>query len=345
MNGLSPEENPHIPNSPARALFLMVCAQFCFSVMTLLIKQAHKIETFHAQSLNQVRVHFGTWESVFFRCFPMMLMSVFLHQHRSKKGVLHPPITLHNVRWLLVRGIVGAASMACFFHGALNIPLGLASFFVNSSVFLIGLLGHAFLKERLTLQRTMFAVSGLAGVGLILGAGLDSTNAAANSSSLDYLISFISGILAAFAYFSVRKMPSIPGNTIIFSLSASGVALATGSFLIFEPLSLPKSGIALTLLLFSSVPAIVAQFLMTRAFKTGEAGFVALGQYSGPVFATLFGYSVFSEVLTPLQWLGALIALLFGVLLPLMETNIASKRPAQLTIATLRIVKERIRLP
>jgi len=84
---------------------------------------------------------------------------------------------------------------------------------------------------------------------------------------------------------------------------------------------------------------------MTRAFKTGEAGFVALGQYSGPVFATLFGYYIFSEVLTSLQWLGALIALLFGVLLPLMETNIASKRPVRLSIATLRLVKERIRFP
>lgn len=332
-------------HSPASALLLMVSAQFCFSIMTLLIKMASSIEIQHAQQRNLQPTHFGTWESVFFRCFPMMLISAFLYFNRRRKGSAHPTLSSNNLRWLLVRGVLGATSMACFFHGALTIPLGLASFFVNSSVFLIGLLGHVFLQEKMTLARVLFALSGLSGVALILGSGLGDGFAQSASTRFDYSIAFLSGVLAAFAYFSVRKMPSVPGNTIIFSLSACGVVLATLSFVIFEPIALPKSPAALTLLVASSLPAIVAQFLMTRAFKTGEAGFVALGQYSGPVFATLLGFFVFSEILSPLQCLGALIALLFGVLLPLMDTTGTAKAPRYWPMTAFKFFKERIRLP
>lgn len=210
------------------------------------------------------------------------------------------------------------------------------------SVFLIGLLGHIFLNERMTFTRTLFALSGLLGVALTLSAGLLSNKGEATSTPIDYIISFLAGVLAAIAYFSVRKMPSIPGNTIILSLSASGALLALGNFLFVERMRIPESTTALLLLIASSLPAIVAQFFMTRAFKTGEAGFVALGQYSGPVFATVIGSVAFSEVLTPLQWLGALMAILFGVLLPLLDTRWNTLRRGKILLAALRLKKERI---
>jgi S-adenosylmethionine uptake transporter len=299
----------------------MISAQFFFSLMTYFIKWAHTLEAFHSRGTESNSIPFGTWESVLFRCFPMMLISISLHLKKSISGFRHPSLSRRDIVWLSTRGILGAASMACFFHGTLTIPLGIASFFVNSSVFLIGLLGHYFLKETMTLTRSIFALSGLSGVALILTTSLRIQDTSMSSQFMDYLISFSAGVLSAFAYFSLRKMTSIPGNTIILSLSTSGVVLAATMFTFVVPLRLPESKAALGLLIASSFPAIIAQFLMTRAFKTGEAGFVALGQYSGPVFSTLIGYFAFSDVLTPLQWLGALIVFMFGVLLPLLETK------------------------
>jgi drug/metabolite transporter (DMT)-like permease len=337
--------HPQFTSSPAHALALMVAAQLFFSLMTYFIKWAHTLESLHSQSLGLNSMPFGTWESVLFRCFPMMVMSIVIHLRRTRSRVQHPKLDRKNIQWLLIRGVVGATSMACFFHGTLTIPLGLASFFVNSSVFLIGILGHVFLREKMTLTRSLFALSGLSGVALILTSTINFDSVALSPNFNDHVISFLAGVLSAFAYFSLRKMPSIPGNTIVFSLSASGVALSVVAFSLFIPLRLPESRAALCLLMASSIPAIFAQFLMTRAFKTGEAGFVALGQYAGPVFSTLIGYFAFSEILTPLQWLGALIAFLFGVLLPFVEANTLALQPLRTSAATLRDLKERIRLP
>ncbi|MEN9528473.1 MAG: hypothetical protein RI932_346 [Pseudomonadota bacterium] len=343
MNTTS-EIYPENPDRPIRALLLMVGAHFCFSFMILLIKAAQNLQI-HRQSnqQNQQTELFGTWESVLFRCLPMTLICLFVLLRRKARGQEHPRLSSEDVGWLLTRGIVGAVSMACFFHGTLTIPLALSSLFANSSVFLIGLLAHIFLGERLTLSRILFALAGLGGVALVLGTGVIPSWNPHASTALDYLISFCSGVLSALAYFSVRKMKKVPGNTIILSLSASGVLLALLVAAFVRPLRIPEDPAVVALLCLSSLPAIAAQYLMTWSFQTGEAGFVALGQYSGPVFAALLGVVAFGELLSPLQWLGAGIAIVFGVMMPLADDRTVQaqlmKRPKQ----AVQLLKERIR--
>lgn len=331
-------------HSPARALLLMVAAHFCFSLMIVFIKAAQKLQI----SLNpeSAGARFGTWESVFFRCFPMTLMCLFVLARRKNAGHAHPAMGREELRWLVTRGVVGAVSMACFFHGTLTIPLALSSLFSNASVFLIGLLGHIFLAERMTASRVVFALCGLAGVALVLGTGLfpeTTTPSQQHSTPSDYLISFAAGVLSAVAYFSVRKMKSVPSNTIILSLSASGVVLALISPLFFSPLHIPQEPAVIALLCLSSAPAIAAQYLMTWSFQSGEAGFVALGQYSGPVFAALLGLVAFDERLSPLQWLGALVAIFFGVMMPLVDERALHGRLANHSRKAVDFLKERLR--
>jgi drug/metabolite transporter (DMT)-like permease len=342
---LHPTTPPTLSDAPIKALVFMVAAQFFFSLMTLFIKLAHHYESQHVAVHSGNHERFGGWESVLFRCFPMMIASVFILIKRSRSGHKHPRLAPHDIQWLITRGLVGAASMACFFHGTLTVSLGLASLFVNSSVFLVGLLGHIILREKLTPARIILALGGFFGISLILGGGLFERPSSFTADAWDYIISFSAGFLSAFAYFSVRMMRSIPGNTIVLSLSASGVLLACSVFIFVRPLHWPATPRALTLLLFSSLPAMIAQFLMTRAFKTGEAGFVALGQYSGPVFATLIGYFLFAEVLTPIQCLGAVIATSFGFLLPLFDRKALGAKKEFDNKHSIQAHAERIRHP
>ncbi|MBM3381879.1 MAG: DMT family transporter [Betaproteobacteria bacterium] len=338
---VTPSENT---DRPALALLLMVGAHFCFSLMILLIKAAQKLQIqLHSSSTINNSELFGTWESVLFRCLPMTLICLFILVQRSARGHKHPPLSSEDTRWLLTRGVVGAISMACFFHGTLTIPLALSSLFANSSVFLIGLLAHIFLGERLTSSRIVFALAGLAGVALVLGTGLLPSFTTHSSAAFDYLISFCSGLLSALAYFSVRKMKTVPSNTIILSLSASGVLLALLMAVLVRPLRIPEQPAVLALLCLSSLPAIAAQYLMTWSFQTGEAGFVALGQYSGPVFAAILGVVAFGEFLTPLQWLGAGIAILFGVMMPLADDRTVQAQLMSRPKKAVQILKERIR--
>jgi S-adenosylmethionine uptake transporter len=167
----------------------------------------------------------------------------------------------------------------------------------------------------------------------------------ASAASTDYFISFLSGVLSALAYFSVRKMKSVPGNTIILSLSASGVLLALLSSLFIAPLRVPDEPAVVALLCLSSLPAIAAQYLMTWSFQSGEAGFVALGQYSGPVFAALLGIVAFGEMLSSWQWLGACIAILFGVMMPLVDERTLQARIMSRPRRAVQVLKERMRAP
>lgn len=306
-----------------RALLMMVAAHLCFSLMIALIKAAQILQTADGRSLPE-DARFGTWESVLFRCVPMSLICLLVLLKRTAAGRKHPPLELIDIRWLVARGLIGAVSMACFFHGTLHIPIALASLFANSSVFMIGLLGHYFLSERLTPARALFATAGFAGVALVLGSGLLPQDQSPSSigKPADFFIAFCSGVLASVAYFSVRKMRKVPSNTIILSLSLSGVFLALLSGVLFQPLRIPHDPAVLALLCLSAIPAVAAQFLMTWSFQSAEAGFVALGQYTGPVFAALLGLVAFDEQLTLLQWTGAALTLFFGVLMPLLDTRL-----------------------
>ena len=336
---------PISDDKPMRALLMMVGAHFCFSLMIFLIKSAQKLEIKTAVSRGlPAASSFGTWESVLFRCLPMTAICLVILLRRTAARQKHPQLSRRDVNWLLTRGIVGAISMACFFHGTLTIPLALSSLFANSSVFLIGLLGHVFLNERLTRTRVLFALGGLFGVTLVLGTGF-MPSSEASAASTDYFISFLSGVLSALAYFSVRKMKSVPGNTIILSLSASGVLLALLSSLFIAPLRVPDEPAVVALLCLSSLPAIAAQYLMTWSFQSGEAGFVALGQYSGPVFAALLGIVAFGEMLSSWQWLGACIAILFGVMMPLVDERTLQARIMSRRRRAVQVLKERMRAP
>lgn len=302
----------------------MIAAHFCFSLMIVLIKAAQHIQTSRA-STTQTSSLFGTWESVLFRSLPMCAICLFVLLRRRSVGHAHPKLERQDWIWLATRGLIGAASMACFFYGTLHIPIALASLFSNASVFFVGLLGHFFLSEKLTRTRVAFAIAGFAGVALVLGTGFMPTGHIlpnqqnVNQRAYNFLIAFLSGFFSSIAYFSVRKMKRVPGNTIILSLSLSGVLLAFCSALFIEPLHIPSDPDVLALLCLSGIPAAIAQYLMTWSFQSAEASFVALGQYTGPVFAAALGAVAFGETLTHLQWFGVGVTICFGIMMPIVD--------------------------
>ncbi|MEN9827182.1 MAG: hypothetical protein RI953_2927 [Pseudomonadota bacterium] len=330
---------------------MMVGAHFCFSLMIAIIKAAQHLQ--QKRNLDAgLSSSFGTWESVLFRSLPMTFICLFVLLRRKSAGKNHPKLQPAEWQWLVTRGVIGAISMACFFYGTLHIPIAIASLFANSSVFLIGILGHVFLAERLTAKRVFFAVAGFAGVVLVLSTGFlpnhqslaaDAGPAGSAVNPIDFLIAFLSGVLSAVAYFSVRKMKSVPGNTIILSLSLSGVLLALFAGIFISPLRIPSDPTVLALLCLSGIPAIFAQYLMTWAFQTAEAGFVSLGQFTGPVFAALLGFVAFGESLSALQWLGAAVTICFGVMMPLFSEQNVQQKIYSLPQGFVSAVKERLR--
>jgi drug/metabolite transporter (DMT)-like permease len=321
--------NENTPSRTSRGILLMVTSTFFFLLMTLCIKAAGELEAAHVTShlgtfgaLPSART-FGALEAVFLRSAPMALVCAFVVGREVKRGSLpRTALSPRTLRWLASRGLVGATSMACLFYASLHIPLASTSLLSNTSVFFTGVLAHVFLNERLSWRRFALILVGFACVAAVLVEGITTPLAATvatAASTLGYGIALASGFLSSVAYFSVRKLKDVPSSLIILSLALAGLLIPWIGVFFPEGLTWPRTPMGWTLLLLSSVPAMLGQLTMTAALRSGPAGIVSTGQYMGPVFASIVGVLVFQEHPSPVKIAGGLGVICVGVAIPLLH--------------------------
>jgi S-adenosylmethionine uptake transporter len=128
------------------------------------------------------------------------------------------------------------------------------------------------------------------------------------------LLGLASGALAAFAYFSVRRLGERgePDWRVVFyfllvSTVLSGAWVAAGTF---HPVTVANwwmlAGLGLS--------ALVAQIAMTRAFQSGRSLVAGALSYSTLAFSALLGAALFSERLPASAWAGIGLIVASGVL-------------------------------
>jgi len=303
----------NISSSPRVALVYMIAAHLCFTLMILLVKIGHSFDLAHGFDGT------GTWETVFIRSLPMAIIFAFLawqHHCEFRKNGQKSLLTPSNLQWLALRGIIGTISMFCYFYGTLHIPLAVTSLFANTNVFFIAVLAHFFLHERMTKRKVYFTLAGFMGIVLILAQNL--MGSASSKTIIDYMITFMTGALAGVAYFSIRRMKMIPGSYIIASLAIFGV-LASLLGMSYFGVNFPDTPRSTSFIWLSALPAILGQWFMTKSFQAAEASYVALGQFTAPVFAALSAFLIFDERLNAVQILGMGMAITFGAALPLLS--------------------------
>lgn len=136
------------------------------------------------------------------------------------------------------------------------------------------------------------------------------------------LFGLCSGVLSALAYLQVRHLGQLgePESRVVFYFSATGfvaglagclfdVAINDASFTLLRP----HTNSNLALLLSIGVFAAMAQMAMTRAYRLGNTLVTANLQYTGIVFASLWGILIWNDVLGLYGWLGIAIILFSGI--------------------------------
>lgn len=219
-----------------------------------------------------------------------------------------------SVRWIAARSLFGSLGTLSYFYGGLTIPLGANQLLLNTSVFLIGGLAHFFIGETYTRERFVLSLLGFSGVGLVLVDGLRGSGA--SGAPLGYLVSLAAAVFTAAAMFSIRKARGVASTFIVLGTSLAGLVTSLGGFLILG-VRAPRLPLAMLLLGLSALFGAVSQFCMTWAMRSAPASLVAPAQFSGPVFSLVLGAALFAEGLGPVQLIGAAVALIYGVLLPL----------------------------
>jgi S-adenosylmethionine uptake transporter len=271
--------------------------------------------------------HFSPYELVFYRGFVGLFVIAGLARHQGVSLRTQYP-GMH-----LWRSFVGVLALTAWFYAFAHLPLATAmTLNYMSSVWVTAfLVGGALLQWRPGEGRSpwtqgplaLTVIAGFAGVVMLLRPTMDQNQIFAG------LVGFMSGFCAAFAYMQVMALGRIgePETRIVFYF-ALGTCIAGLIGMAFTGVS-PWVWREAVWLLPVGVFASLGQLCITRAFSQGATLVVANLQYSGIVFAALYGVVLFDEELPLLGWAGMALIIASGMVATLLRARAAPNAPAE----------------
>jgi S-adenosylmethionine uptake transporter len=288
----------------------MILASLFFATMSVCIKYASS--------------HFDTFELVFYRGLIGMAFMAGVCQMRGVS--LRTSIPMMHV-W---RSVAGVASLSAWFYAIAHLPLATAMTLNYMSgiwvaAFLIGgSLAMGQLQQVRQLGPVVLAVlAGFAGVVLMLRPTFEQDQFFAG------LIGLLSGMGAALAYLQVAalgRMGEPESRTVFyFSVGTAAVGAVLMAFTQVQAWTWPS---ALWLLPIGLLAAL-GQLCMTRAYTSGATLVVANLQYTGIVFAALYGLYLFGDRLTPGGWLGMALIIGSGIAATILRQRTLPQAPAE----------------
>ncbi len=268
--------------------------------------------------------HFHTFELVFYRgVIGMVFMAVLC---RAQGVALRTPIPWMHV-W---RSAIGVASLSSWFYAIAHLPLAtamtlnymsgvwVAAFLVGGTL-VMGRLQDATRQGPIVLT----VLAGFSGVIMILRPTIEQNQLFAG------VIGLLSGLGAALAYMQVAALGRLgePESRTVFYFSlgttvVGGVAvLLTGATAWTWPHAL--------WLLPIGVLAALGQLCMTRAYSSGATLLVANLQYSGIVFAALYGLFLFGDQIPLIGWAGMALIIASGIAATALRNRTLPQPPAE----------------
>ena len=288
----------------------MILASLFFATMSVCIKYAS--------------VHFGTFELVFYRGIIGM---VFMGGMCRLQGVsLRTPVPMMHV-W---RSVIGVTSLSAWFYAIAHLPLAtamtlnymsgvwVAAFLVGGTL-VMGRLQDALRQGPIALT----VMAGFAGVIMILRPTIEQNQLFAG------VIGLLSGLGAAMAYMQVAALGRIgepeSRTVFFFSVGTTLVGLLGSLWIGLTPWTWP----AVLWLLPVGLLAAGGQLCMTMAYSKGATLVVANLQYSGIVFAALYGLFLFGDQIPLIGWAGMGLIIASGITATALRNRALPKPPAE----------------
>lgn len=197
------------------------------------------------------------------------------------------------------RAFCAAVELTAFYFAISLLPLPTAMSIVMASPIFGTMLGIIFLRERLRLGGWIAVFAGFAGMLLVM-----QPEEGANS-IIGTVAVLTSVVLWSFAQLFARRLSTTESNySILFYYAIGGViilGLAT-PFVWVNPTPLEWAG-----LLAVGVFGCVGQYFLIMALRYAPLSLLAPFEYSSLVWASLYGYIIWGDVLGPIAILGVAI--------------------------------------
>lgn len=262
----------------------MILSAFCFALMNLCVKFVPRIPAH---------------EAVFFRALGMTVIGALL----IRQAGMSPWGTHH--RALVQRSLFGMAGLTSYFYTLRHMPLASAVTLQYLSPVFSTLLAIKMLGEKVELRRWGYFSLCLAGIVMVKGFD---TRIALPMLGLSLFSALCSGV----AYNHVRSMGGREHPYVIV-FYFSGLTL-----LLMAPYSLSHwvwpQGMEWLWLLLMSLFTHLAQLSLTTALQAEKIAVVTPWNYTGVIYALLFGWLLFGEQIQ-LLGLAGMAVIILGVVL------------------------------
>ncbi len=257
--------------------------------------------------------HFG---SVGF--YPLISYLICIFIFSKKVGGIQSLKKTKYIKLHLWRGVFNTVGFIGFLIAIAYISLAQTYTLILTSPFWVALISIFFLKKKIGWHRWLAIIIGFVGVLVVLQPSTGSVHPA-------FFAAITCGIGAAGSMLIARRIgehePLI--NMVFFPLLVPIVTLFLINILWkgWEPVTFDH----MILFAASGVIFLIADFLFSKGFATGETDFLAPLHYSQIVWGTLIGFFFFNEM--PEVWtiIGAVIIVLSGVYLIARENYLKKK--------------------
>lgn len=206
-----------------------------------------------------------------------------------------------TMRVHLIRGVVSAVMAVTFFWGLARVPMAqaIALAFIAPLLALFG--AGLLLKERIPPRAILASLVAFAGVAVIM---LGQASAAPTPDRFHGMVAIlISAVCYAYNIVLMRQQALVAGpSEVAFwqSVIVGAVLLLGAPFLAH----LPDARHA-PMIVFAAVLATVSLMLLAWAYARGEASYLAPTEYTGFIWAALWGWVVFREPIAAYTLIGA----------------------------------------
>jgi S-adenosylmethionine uptake transporter len=268
--------------------------------------------------------HFHALDIVFYRgLVGVVVLGVVMRQQRV---AFRSPVPMMHF-W---RSLVGVVSLVGWFYSIGQLPLATAvTLNYTSSVWIATfLLGGAVLFNQRSLSSTqtplMFTiVLGFVGVALVLRPTLSAGQLVGG------MVGLLSGMFAALAYLQVASLARAgePDSRTVWYFSLGSVLVGGLGMVVVGGSA--WSGWQGVWLLPIGLLALGGQLCMTRAYASGATLVVANLQYTGIIFASLYGVWIFGDRIDALAGLGIGLIIVSGVVATALRARAIPKAPAE----------------
>ncbi|WP_299657223.1 DMT family transporter [uncultured Tateyamaria sp.] len=266
-------------SAPSRAILLAVAAIFCFGLMDVTVKAVSPIT--------------GTLPALWARYAGQMLIVLVLVAPRLK-SVAHSKYP----KLQIARSILLMLATFFFFQALGRIGLAEATAVMSLNPVLITLGGALFLGEALGPRRIGAILVALCGAMIVIQPGTDVFQPAA---LLPLIAAFC---FASYTLITRRVGPDEDVWTSLFYTGLVGSVILSGVVPFYMP---PLSVQAIGLLALIGLFGTIGQLMLIRALSQAEAGLLAPFNYTGLIFAVLWGLVLFDERPDAATLIGALV--------------------------------------